>query len=183
MPLLWNLQSQQKKNHFFWLSLLNEYNPHRLGLKIAIADCDEKKLAEVGHELTTIVGQSNVLVIPTDVSKLDQVVKLRDRVYETWGEVRNCLLVLFFFFCWLAVLCFFRRVLTLRCYSHVSFTSGSFPRILFHLKRFCRFISLCYFLLIPRHSYTTHYPNLHSTRMFAHFHIGCCAHEQCWDRQ
>ena len=62
---------------------------HRLGLKIAIADCDEKNLAHVGHELATIVGQSNVLVIPTDVSKLDQVVKLRDKVYETWGEVRN----------------------------------------------------------------------------------------------
>lgn len=32
-----------------------------------------------------------MLVIPTDVSKLDQVVKLRDKVYETWGEVRNLL--------------------------------------------------------------------------------------------
>ena len=68
-------------------------NQRRLGLKIAIADCDEKNLAQVGHELTTLIGQSNVLVIPTDVSKLDQVVKLRDKVYETWGEVRNyCLL-------------------------------------------------------------------------------------------
>jgi len=59
----------------------------KLGLKIAVADCDEKNLTQVGHELTTIVGESNVLVIPTDVSKLDQVVKLRDRVYEAWGEV------------------------------------------------------------------------------------------------
>lgn len=57
-------------------------------MKIAIADCDEKNLAQVGHELTTIVGESNVLIIPTDVSKLDQVVRLRDRVYEAWGEVR-----------------------------------------------------------------------------------------------
>jgi len=59
----------------------------KLGLKIAIADCDAENLTKVGHELTTIVGESNVLVIPTDVSKLDQVVKLRDRVYEAWGEV------------------------------------------------------------------------------------------------
>jgi len=59
----------------------------KLGLKIAIADCDEKNLAQVGQELTNLIGSSNVLVIPTDVSKLDQVVKLRDKVYETWGEV------------------------------------------------------------------------------------------------
>ena len=83
------LLSSQSKYFFFWLSmsLLNEL--HRLGLKIAIADCDEKKLAQVGNELTTLVGLSNVLVIPTDVSKLQEVVRLRDKVYETWGEVRN----------------------------------------------------------------------------------------------
>jgi hypothetical protein len=33
------------------------------------------------------VGDANVLVVPTDVSNLEQVVKLRDRVYEAWGEV------------------------------------------------------------------------------------------------
>lgn len=84
------------------------YTPlHRLGLKIAIADCDEKNLAQVGHELTTIVGESNILVIPTDVSKLDQVVRLRDRVYEAWGEVRILSLILGSPFCSLAVLSFF----------------------------------------------------------------------------
>ena len=80
---------------FFWL--LNEvltFDNDRLGLKIAIADCDEKNLAQVGIELTSLIGQSNVLVIPTDVSKLDQVVKLRDKVYETWGEVRILFVVL-----------------------------------------------------------------------------------------
>ena len=82
----------------------------RLGLKIAIADCDEKKLVQVGDELTTLIGQSNVLVIPTDVSKLDQVVKLRDKVYETWGEV--CAL----FFRSLANLRFRRATISLRCY-------------------------------------------------------------------
>lgn len=29
----------------------------------------------------------NVLVVPTDVSRVEDVVRLRDRVYETWGEV------------------------------------------------------------------------------------------------
>ena len=90
---------------------MNVEPTHRLGLKIAIADCDEKNLAQVGHELTTLIGQSNVLVIPTDVSKLDQVVKLRDKVYETWGEVRNyCLLFkLCFSFGWLANVRFRRK--------------------------------------------------------------------------
>jgi len=59
----------------------------KLGLKIAIADCDAKNLAQVGQELISTIGESNVLIIPTDVSKLDEVVRLRDKVYETWGEV------------------------------------------------------------------------------------------------
>ena len=29
-----------------------------------------------------------MLAVPTDVSKLEDVVRLRDRVYEAWGEVR-----------------------------------------------------------------------------------------------
>ncbi|KAF8158474.1 hypothetical protein B0H34DRAFT_656026 [Crassisporium funariophilum] len=59
----------------------------KLGLKIAIADLDEVKLQEVGKALAAIVGDANVLVVPTDVAKLDEVVRLRDRVYEAWGEV------------------------------------------------------------------------------------------------
>lgn len=88
-PLL-NSQSKhlQYEPSFFYIFFLPPLNI-RLGLKIAIADRDEKNLAQVGHELTTIIGEQNVLVIPTDASKLDQVVRLRDRVYETWGEVRN----------------------------------------------------------------------------------------------
>ncbi|PPQ92913.1 hypothetical protein CVT25_009178, partial [Psilocybe cyanescens] len=57
-----------------------------LSLKVAIADVTEDKLAEVVKTLA-IIGDANVLVVPTDVSKLDQVVRLRDRVYEAWGEV------------------------------------------------------------------------------------------------
>ncbi|KDR82432.1 hypothetical protein GALMADRAFT_57076 [Galerina marginata CBS 339.88] len=59
----------------------------KLGLKVAIADVTEDKLQEVGKALVGVVGEANVLVVPTDVSKLDQVVRLRDRVYEAWGEV------------------------------------------------------------------------------------------------
>ncbi|KAF9533181.1 hypothetical protein CPB83DRAFT_845999 [Crepidotus variabilis] len=59
----------------------------KLGLKIAIADLNEQKLKEVGAAVGKIVGDANVLVIPTDVSKIEEVVRLRDRVYEAWGEV------------------------------------------------------------------------------------------------
>jgi hypothetical protein len=59
-----------------------------LGLKITLADIDESKLKMASKEIVEIVGDSNVLVVPTDVSKIEEVVKLRDRVYETWGEVR-----------------------------------------------------------------------------------------------
>ncbi|KAF8194155.1 hypothetical protein BJ912DRAFT_959578 [Pholiota molesta] len=48
------------------------------GLKVAIADVTADKLQE-----------ANVLVVPTDVSKIEEVVRLRDRVYEAWGEVRS----------------------------------------------------------------------------------------------
>jgi len=60
----------------------------KLGLKIAIADIDAEALKEVGKTLAREVGEANVLVVPTDVSQLEEVVRLRDRVYEAWGEVR-----------------------------------------------------------------------------------------------
>jgi len=59
----------------------------RIGLKIAIADIQEDKLHSVGKELAVEIGEANILIVPTDVSKLDEVVALRDRVYEAWGEV------------------------------------------------------------------------------------------------
>ncbi|KAF9046342.1 hypothetical protein BJ165DRAFT_1346103 [Panaeolus papilionaceus] len=59
----------------------------KLGLKVAIADIEEAKLKEVGKTLAGIVGETNVLVVPTDVSKLDEVIRLKERVYEQWGEV------------------------------------------------------------------------------------------------
>ena len=64
----------------------------RQGLKVAVADVAADALAEVGAALAKIAGEANVLVVPADVSKLDEVVRLRDRVYEAWGEVRPALL-------------------------------------------------------------------------------------------
>jgi hypothetical protein len=58
-----------------------------LGLKIAVADADESGLRAIGQELVEMLGAQNVLIIPTDVSNLDQVVRLKDKVYDTWGEV------------------------------------------------------------------------------------------------
>jgi NAD(P)-dependent dehydrogenase (short-subunit alcohol dehydrogenase family) len=60
---------------------------HRLGLKVAIADKDAKSLDVLAAELGAAHGESNVLAVETDVSKLDEVVRLRDRVYDSWGEV------------------------------------------------------------------------------------------------
>ncbi|PPR05379.1 hypothetical protein CVT24_007993 [Panaeolus cyanescens] len=59
----------------------------KLGLKVAIADVNEAQLKEVGKALAEIIGEANVLVVPTDVSKLEEVVRLKERVYEQWGEV------------------------------------------------------------------------------------------------
>lgn len=59
----------------------------RLGLKIAIADVQQEQLQKVGKEIASIIGEQNVLVVPTDVSKLNEVEALHDKVYENWGEV------------------------------------------------------------------------------------------------
>ena len=59
-------------------------------MKIALADVNQAGLEAVGAEVTRIVGDpNNVLVIPTDVSKLEEVVHLRDKVYDQWGEVSS----------------------------------------------------------------------------------------------
>ncbi|KAH9952504.1 NAD-binding protein [Russula dissimulans] len=59
----------------------------KLGLKVAIADINTKGLDVLAKELGGKYGESNVLAVPTDVSKLEDVVHLRERVYEAWGEV------------------------------------------------------------------------------------------------
>lgn len=48
-----------------------------------------ERLAEAGAACAKLVGEANVLVVPTDVSKLEDVERLRDRVLEQWGEVSS----------------------------------------------------------------------------------------------
>ena len=55
---------------------------------MAIADINVNALEIFSKELCRAHGEGNVLAVPTDVSKLEDVVRLRDRVYEAWGEVR-----------------------------------------------------------------------------------------------
>ncbi|KAH8822554.1 hypothetical protein DL96DRAFT_1714013 [Flagelloscypha sp. PMI_526] len=59
----------------------------KLGLKVALADVNTDLLAQEGKNLAAEYGEANVLVIPTDVANLDEVTRLKDKVYETWGEV------------------------------------------------------------------------------------------------
>ena len=57
-----------------------------------MADVDEARLAHAAKEVGAIAnvdGATNVIFVPTDVSQIDQVVRLKERVYETWGEVRD----------------------------------------------------------------------------------------------
>lgn len=49
----------------------------------------EDELAKTGREVAAVVGDANVLIIPTDVSKIGDVQRLRDRIYEAWGEVSS----------------------------------------------------------------------------------------------
>lgn len=62
-------------------------------MKIAIADINIEQLEAVGREVESIVGSNNLLVIPTDVSKLEQVQNLKDKVLDKWGEVSYVLLI------------------------------------------------------------------------------------------
>jgi len=54
---------------------------------VAIADINAAALETLAKELVAAHGETNVLAMPTDVSKLEDVVRLRERVYEAWGEV------------------------------------------------------------------------------------------------
>ena len=61
--------------------------PLRLGMKLALADVDENALQETAKEVSSIVGASNVLAISIDLANLDEVIKLKEKVYDAWDEV------------------------------------------------------------------------------------------------
>ena len=60
-----------------------------MGLKVCLADLSQQALESALLEVAAASpdGRSAVVAIPTDVSKLDDIGKLRDAVYGTFGEV------------------------------------------------------------------------------------------------
>ncbi|KAF9651655.1 NAD(P)-binding protein [Thelephora ganbajun] len=59
----------------------------KLGMKLALVDVDEEGLQQTTKEVSSTVGASNVLAISIDVANLDEVVKLKEKVFEAWDEV------------------------------------------------------------------------------------------------
>lgn len=57
------------------------------GMKVAIADRDGEALRAAGQVLATLTGEENVLSVPTDVAKLDEIRALHDRVIARFGTV------------------------------------------------------------------------------------------------
>jgi NAD(P)-dependent dehydrogenase (short-subunit alcohol dehydrogenase family) len=60
-----------------------------LGLRVCLADLSAERLERAAAEVTALSsgGRDAVLTVPTDVSKLDQVQALKDKVYASFGEV------------------------------------------------------------------------------------------------
>src|ERR1700730_12880764 len=60
-----------------------------MGLRICLVDLGGNVLEQAAAEVASIAkgGPADVLMAPTDVSKLAEVQRLRDRVYESFGEV------------------------------------------------------------------------------------------------
>jgi NAD(P)-dependent dehydrogenase (short-subunit alcohol dehydrogenase family) len=60
-----------------------------IGMKLCLADLGGVALDEACAEIATLAkrGASDVLAVPTDVSRLDEVQQLKRQVYEAFGEV------------------------------------------------------------------------------------------------
>ncbi|MDB5486683.1 MAG: short-chain dehydrogenase [Reyranella sp.] len=60
-----------------------------MGMKVCLADLSAETLEKAAAEVAAVApkGKDSVLAVPTDVSKLEQVQALKDRVYATFGEV------------------------------------------------------------------------------------------------
>jgi len=59
-------------------------------MKLALADVDEEGLQQTAEEVSSIVGASNVIADLIDVADLNEVVKLKEKVFEAWDEVHIC---------------------------------------------------------------------------------------------
>ena len=58
-----------------------------LGMKVALADSDAGELEAAQRQLSAEWGEGNVLALPTDVSQLAQVERLRDLAWQRLGPV------------------------------------------------------------------------------------------------
>jgi len=60
-----------------------------MGLKVCLADLSPEALDHAANEVTAAssAGKAAVLAVPTDVSRLDSVQALKDKVYAAFGEV------------------------------------------------------------------------------------------------
>ena len=60
-----------------------------MGLKVCLADLSAEALERAAAEVAAVAtaGPTSVLAVPTDVSRLDSVQALQERVYATFGEV------------------------------------------------------------------------------------------------
>jgi NAD(P)-dependent dehydrogenase (short-subunit alcohol dehydrogenase family) len=60
-----------------------------MGLKVCLADLSAEALERAVAEVAAVAtaGPTSVLAVPTDVSRLDSVQALKERVYATFGEV------------------------------------------------------------------------------------------------
>src|SRR5262245_60347459 len=54
-----------------------------MGLKLCLADLSQDALDKAAAE----IGASDIVTVPTDVSKIDEVTHLKDRAYAAFGEV------------------------------------------------------------------------------------------------
>lgn len=61
--------------------------PYRNGLRIVLADVNEEALKKAAKAIADIAGGANVISLRTDVSKLEDVQRLKERAYEAFGEV------------------------------------------------------------------------------------------------
>jgi NAD(P)-dependent dehydrogenase (short-subunit alcohol dehydrogenase family) len=60
-----------------------------MGLRVCLADLGGGALEQAAAEVALVArgGPADVLAVPTDVSKLEEVRRLKDRVYDRFGEV------------------------------------------------------------------------------------------------
>ena len=59
------------------------------GMKVFLADIDADLLESARKQVEAVAAGGEVEAMVVDVSKLDDVVALRDKVMELWGEVSD----------------------------------------------------------------------------------------------